>query len=101
MRTHPGRWTVFGLSSLFFILSQLYSVSNAIIAPDLQEDLHLCAEPLGLLSAAFLYAFALVPIPLGIALDRFVTRRTMTLLTLLGAAGALVFCIAPFFGMAP
>lgn len=99
-RTGWRRWTVFGLSSLLFILSQFYRVSNAIIAPDLQEDLQLSAQELGLLSAAFFYAFALVQIPLGIALDRFGGRRTMTLLTLLGAAGALLFSAAPSFGAA-
>lgn len=95
-----GRWTVFSLASLLFILSQFYRVSNAIIAPDLQKDLELSAEELGLLSAAFFYAFALVQVPLGIALDRLGGRRTMTLLSLIGAGGALLFAAAHSFAAA-
>jgi MFS family permease len=79
---------------LLFICSQFFRVSNAIIAPLLQNDLGLSGEDLGLLSAAFFYAFALAQIPLGPCLDRFGSRVTMSALSLIGAVGALVFALS-------
>ncbi len=94
------RRLVFVLSSLLFVLSQFYRVSNAVIAPQLQKDLILTAEQLGLLSAAFFYVFAIVQIPLGMAIDRYGGRLTMAVLTAVGAGGALTFAGAPSFAVA-
>lgn len=89
-----GRWIVFCLSASLFILSQFYRVSNAVIAPELQLELNLSPEELGLLSAAFFYAFALAQVPLGLLIDRVGARRAMTALTVIGAAGAGIFATA-------
>lgn len=97
---HGRPWLVFCLSSLLFVLSQFYRVSNAVIAPRLQEDLALTAEQLGLLSAAFFYAFAGVQIPLGMAIDHFGGRWTMAVLTAVGGGGALLFAHAESFSWA-
>lgn len=91
---------VFFLASLLFALSQFYRVSNAVIAPKLQEELVLTAEQLGLVSAVFFYVFAFVQIPLGMAVDRYGGRLTMAVLTTVGAGGALVFAGAPSFAVA-
>ncbi|MDZ7699743.1 MAG: MFS transporter [Deltaproteobacteria bacterium] len=48
-------------------------------------------EDLGLLGAAFFYAFALVQLPLGMVLDRAGARRTMVILNMVGMAGTLIF----------
>ena len=89
----PGawRWAVLGLSAQLFACSQFYRVSSAVVAPQLQAELGLSAEALGGLSAAFFYAFAAAQIPLALCLDRLGARRTMTILSLVGAAGAVVF----------
>jgi len=88
--THK-RWAIFGISASLFLTSLFYRASGAVIAPDLTRDLHLDPEDLGLLGAAFFYAFALVQIPLGMILDRVGARRTMVALNVLGMAGILIF----------
>jgi len=92
---NPGpkksRWVIFGLCSLLFISSQFYRVSNAIIAPQLQVEFSITSEQLGLLSAAFFYAFAFAQIPLALFLDRLGARLIMSGLSLLGALGAWIF----------
>ncbi|MBW1723247.1 MAG: MFS transporter [Deltaproteobacteria bacterium] len=92
--TRSWRWFVFGIASSNFFLSQFYRASNAVIAPQLIRDLSLSTEELGLLSAAFFYAFALTQIPISMTLDRIGPRRLMTGLSLLGIAGALIFSLA-------
>ncbi len=86
-----SRWMVFAICASFFILSQFYRASNAVIAPELCHDLGLTAHDLGLLGALFFYIFAFVQFPLGYLLDHFGAKRTMVGLNLIGVAGALVF----------
>ena len=74
-----------------YFLSYLYRSLNAIIAPDLTAEIGLTAGDLGLLTAAYFFAFAAFQIPLGLLLDRFGPRRVQACLLLSAAAGALVF----------
>ncbi|HDI58886.1 MAG TPA: MFS transporter [Desulfobacteraceae bacterium] len=90
----PRRWQVFFLASLLFVLSQFYRASMAVIFSDLTADLNLDAAQLGRISAAFFYAFALMQVPIVLYLDRFGARVVMTALTVVAAAGALVFGLA-------
>ncbi|MDY6792644.1 MAG: MFS transporter [Thermodesulfobacteriota bacterium] len=91
------RWVIFTIASLLFVLSQFYRASIAVIAPQLIADTGLNTRELSLISAAFFYAFALAQIPIGIYLDRFGARCTMTFLSLVAAVGALVFARADSF----
>jgi len=84
-------WGVFSLASANFFMSQFYRSTNAVIAPQLLRDLSLSTEDLGLLSAAFFYAFGLAQIPITVFLDRIGARRMMSGLSLLGVVGAFVF----------
>ena len=88
-------WTIYLVCTLCYMLSMFYRVSVTVISPQLSADLGLDAAQLSDLSAAFFYAFAAAQIPLGLMLDRWGTRRVMTLLNLLGVAGALLFALAP------
>jgi MFS family permease len=88
---------IFIISSLLFLLSQFYRASIAVITPQLISDTGLNTKELSLISAAFFYAFALAQIPIGIYLDRFGARRTMTALSIVAALGALVFGWADSF----
>ena len=85
------RWFVLALAASLFFLSQFYRTSNAIIAPQLIQDLALDTKGLGLLSASFFYAFALTQIPIGILLDKLGPRSIMTTLSLIGVLGAIIF----------
>lgn len=92
MRRGPSwRWVVVGACAPLFVCSQFYRAANAVVAPDLQRELALGTEALGALSAAFFYAFAAAQLPLALVLDRLGARATMAALSLVGAAGAVVF----------
>jgi nitrate/nitrite transporter NarK len=87
-------WVVLGVSALLFASSQFHRVAGAVVAQDLQRDLALSSEGLGIVGAAFFYAFAAGQLPLAVLLDRLGARRTMAALSLVGAVGALVFATA-------
>jgi MFS family permease len=77
-----------------YVLSYLYRSVNAVIASDLSVDFALSAAQLGLLTSAYLLAFAAFQLPLGLLLDRFGPRLTDASLLLVAALGALVFALA-------
>jgi sugar phosphate permease len=85
------RWLIFFISSSLFFLSQFYRVSNAVIAPQLLNDLSIDTTGLGLISASFFYAFALTQIPIGLLLDKIGPRSMMTTLSAIGIFGAIIF----------
>jgi sugar phosphate permease len=70
-----------------------------VIAPELIRDLSLNTEALGLLSASFFYGFALTQIPISVLLDKVGPRWMMTVLSLMGVVGAIVFSIADSLGL--
>ncbi|MCG8689684.1 MAG: MFS transporter [Minwuiales bacterium] len=87
-------FTVLAPFACGYFLSYLFRAVNAVVAPDLVRDVGLSASELGLLTAAYLIAFALFQLPLGMLLDRFGPRRVQTALLCCAAAGGLLFAIA-------
>lgn len=77
-----------------YFLSYMYRAVNAVVAPDLVRELSLDASSLGLVTAAYLIAFALFQLPLGMLLDRFGPRRVQTALLLVAALGSVLFSMA-------
>jgi len=86
--------------SLFFMLSMFYRASSAVIASELVQDLSLTPQDLGLLSSVFFYAFALVQIPMGMAIDQFGAKRVMLFLSCVGLVGVVSFAFADSFFIA-
>ena len=78
----------FGLG---YFLSYLFRAVNAVVAPDLVTEIGLSASELGLLTAAYLFAFAAFQLPLGVLLDRYGPRRVQAALLVLAAIGAVLF----------
>lgn len=78
-------------------LSSLLRNVNAVLAPNLVGTLTLGAGELGLLTSAFFFSFALVQLPVGIALDRYGPRTVQLVLMLVAALGALLFATGTSF----
>ena len=74
-----------------YFLSYLLRNANAVISPELRQDLGLSAADLGLLTSAYLLIFGAFQLPLGILLDRYGPRRVEAVLLLFCAAGCALF----------
>ncbi len=84
---------IFIVLSAAYVASQFYRVANAVIAPELMADLSLSAKAMGVMTGAFFLGFAVAQIPVGVLLDRFGPRRTMSALFLLAALGSAGFAL--------
>lgn len=82
----------------YFLSYGLRSV-NAVIAPELMRELDMSAAGLGLLTSAYLLAFGLFQLPLGLLLDRFGPRRVEAGLLLVAAAGCALFGLGTTIGV--
>jgi MFS family permease len=82
-----------------YVLSYAFRAINAVIATTLMRDLNLSHSNLGLLSSAYLIAFGIMQIPLGIGLDRIGSRRMESLLLAVGCSGAILFSLARTFAV--
>lgn len=76
-----------------YYLSYLLRNVNAVIAPELMRELSLSTADLGLLTSAYLLAFAAFQLPLGLLLDRLGPRRVEAGLLVVAALGCAVFAI--------
>jgi predicted MFS family arabinose efflux permease len=91
-----GTWAirVFLCFAFAYLLSYAFRAINAVIAPELMADLNISHSELGLLSSAYFVGFAVMQIPLGIALDRYGARKTESFLLLFALCGASIFAYA-------
>jgi len=94
------QWLVFSILALMFMFSYFVRLSTGVLGPELMEDLQMTASQLGALGAAFFYAFAIVQIPVGLALDFMNPKRVIISTTFLAAVGCLLFSIAESFQIA-
>jgi MFS family permease len=107
METDQSQSRLNGVAVFFYVflpfalghyLSSLLRNVNAVLAPHLVGALALTPGQLGLLTSAFFFAFALVQLPVGIALDRYGPRKVQVILLMLAATGALLFATGRSFG---
>ncbi len=84
--------------ALGYFLSYLYRTVNAVIGPNLVDDMGFDAGALGLMTSAYFIAFAAAQLPLGFFLDSRGPRRAEAVLLIVAAAGAFVFSVGDGLG---
>ena len=82
------------LAAVLAAYSQFYRSSVGVIAPELAQELALGPGDLGLVTGSFFVVFAVLQIPMGVLLDRFGARVTVSLTMIAAVAGGAVFALA-------
>ena len=87
-------WLVWSLGALSFSYAFFQRVAPSVMLVDLMRDFAVGATVLGNLSAIYLYAYAGLQMPIGLALDRWGARRMLTGAALVAAIGSAAFAAA-------
>lgn len=96
-----------GLAIFFYVflpfalghfLSLLLRNANAVLAPYLVDALGFGSAQLGMLTSAFFLAVVLAQLPVGAAIDRYGSRKSLLVLLMLAACGTLMFARSASFG---
>ena len=92
------RWAVFGILALAYFFVYFHRVSSAVVSTDMQITFGVStAASIGLLSSAYFYAYTVMQLPSGLLTDSWGPRRTVSIFTLIAAAGAILTGIASSF----
>ncbi|QZI73327.1 MFS transporter [Pseudomonas protegens] len=83
--------TIFIPFGLGHFVSYLFRTVNALIYVDLEQELHLPASSMGLLTGVYFLTFAAAQIPLGVMLDRYGPRSVQAPMLLFAVLGSLIF----------
>ena len=89
------RWSAYAIVAGAYVLSFFHRVAPAAIAGDLAQAFHTSGVALGVLAATYFYVYTVMQIPTGVLVDRFGTRRIVTVGGLIAGAGAVAFGAAP------
>lgn len=79
------------LASLFYFYDNLLQVVPNAMKPELSSAFNLTGEEFGNLTAYFLYAYGITQIPVGLLIDRFNIRYSISIASALCALGC--FCL--------
>ena len=90
----PGGVVIFLAFAFVYFLSALLRAVTATLAPVFSSELGLQAADLGLLAGAFFLGFASMQLPLGQALDRWGSRRTLMGLLGVAVVGCAAFAVS-------
>jgi len=93
-------WALWTLGGLFYLYEFMYRLSPSVMIAELMQDFNASAYDIGMLSAAYFYAYAFCQIPVGFLLDRFTLRWLLSSACLLVAGGSFLFSIADNLFMA-
>jgi MFS family permease len=85
-------WVVVLGAALFFFYEFIQMTMFNVINPQLMQTFHVTAEHLGNLSAMYFYANVVFLFPAGLLLDRFSTRKLITV--------AMALCVISTYGFA-
>jgi sugar phosphate permease len=91
------RWAVFGILALAYFFVYFHRVSTAVVSTDLQTTFGVGASSIALLSSAYFYAYTIMQLPSGILTDSLGPRKTVSIFTLVAAAGAILTGLASSF----
>ena len=91
---------MWGLAAFFYFYEVFLQVSPGVMVPELMRAFSINAAVLGNIAALYFYIYAPMQIPVGVLIDRYGSRRLMTLAVACCAFGSLLFSVANGLGMA-
>jgi predicted MFS family arabinose efflux permease len=92
-------WLMVAALTSIFAMSQAYRTLPAIVANAIEAEFHLSAQAIGFFAGAFHLSFGLMQLFVGVALDRYGPKWTVTVFFSVGVLGAILCAAAPNFAL--
>ncbi len=93
-------WKIWACGSFFYFFQFILRISPSIITEDLMRHFGVQSYALGVLSAFFYNAYAIMQVPIGMIVDRFGPRKILALSCLTTVIGTLIFSVADTLAVA-
>lgn len=93
-KMHHKGWGVIVLASMFYAYQFIVRVFPNALHTDLMQHLNLDAQQLGFVISTYGWAYSLMQIPLGLALDRYGPKLLVSAACLICASGCIVFAFS-------
>jgi sugar phosphate permease len=94
------RYVVFVIIALTYITVYFHRMCPAVIAVDIQRYFKVSGTLLGLLSSAYFYPYAIMQLPVGLLVDSWGPRKTVSAFLTLAALGSAIMGLTSIFGLA-
>ncbi|NQU13047.1 MAG: MFS transporter, partial [Desulfobacteraceae bacterium] len=94
------RYVIFGIISITYIMVFFHRMCPAVIAVDLQEYFKMSGTLLGLMSSAYFYPYAIMQLPVGLMVDSWGPRKTVSTFLILAALGSAMMGLSSELGLA-
>lgn len=92
--TKALKWIIWSLAAFFYFYEYLLRVSPSVMVPELMQAFKADAAKMGVLSAAYFYAYAPMQLPVGMLMDRYGARKLLTVASVICGIGSIFFGVA-------
>ncbi len=90
-KTLAKAWLFWSIGGLFFLYEMVLRASLSVMAEDLHTSFHINPQQFGLFASMYYWAYTPLQIPCGLILDKFGSRKLITVSCLLCAFSAALF----------
>ncbi|NLK64796.1 MAG: MFS transporter [Tissierellia bacterium] len=94
------RWVVWTILALLYVFVTFHRMGTGVVRNELEEDFSIGAAQFANIGSMYFYAYFIMQIPSGILADKFGPKITVTIFSLLAAAGSVIFGLAPVINIA-
>lgn len=94
------RWVVWIILALVYVFVTFHRMGTGVVRNELEQDFSIGAAQFANIGSMYFYAYFIMQIPSGILADKIGPKKTVTIFSLLAAAGSVIFGIAPNINIA-
>lgn len=84
-------WIIWLAAGSFYLFEFVHRVAISVMLPELSQSFNASIAQLSGLAAAYFFAYAFAQIPIGLLIDRYGTRRLLTLACFTISVGSFIF----------
>jgi len=94
------RYVIFFIIAFAYIMVYFHRTCPAVIALDIQQYFDVTGTLVGILSSAYFYPYAIMQLPIGLLVDSWGSRKTVSAFFILAAFGSAMMGLTSILGVA-